>query len=50
MVGFGVNAVKHVFPQRKETMTKILRGHNVTEKMIVVALYMVSLPLDLILI
>ena len=40
MVGFGVNAVKHVFPQRK----------FVTEKMIVVALYMVSWYLDFLLI
>ena len=43
-VGFGVNAVKHVFPQRKEMTQKILRGQFVMEKMIVVAPYMVSFP------
>ena len=43
-VGFGVNAVKHVFPQTKETTQKILHGQFVTEKMIVVAPFMVSLP------
>merc|ERR1711935_273669 len=46
-VGFIVNAVKHVFPQMKETTQKILCGQFVTEKMTVVAPYMVSFHTDL---
>ena len=42
MVGFGVNARINVFPQTKETTQKILHGQFVTEKMIVVAPFMVS--------
>ena len=47
MVGFGVNAKTHVFPHLKETTQKILNGQFVTEKMIVVAPYMVSFPLKI---
>ena len=43
MVGFGVNARINVFPQTKETTQKILHQQFVTEKMIVVAPFMVSL-------
>ena len=41
-VGFYVNAVNHVFPPTKEMTQKILSVQFVTEKMIVVAPYMVS--------
>ena len=43
MVGFGVNARINVFLQTKETTLKILHRQFVTEKMIVVAPFMVSL-------
>ena len=41
-VGFYVNAANHVFPPTKEMTQKILSVQFVTEKMIVVAPYMVS--------
>jgi hypothetical protein len=46
-VGFIVNAVTHVFPRTKEMTQKILCGQFATEKMIVVAPYMVSFHRDL---
>merc|ERR1712051_368778 len=45
MVGFGVNARINVFPKTKEMTLIILHRQFVTEKMIVVAPFMVSLPL-----